>query len=115
MQKLLLQEHRKKMQANWNMPDSITKNNLEPVVKLFHAYGRGTWLFTEWDEESDQLFGLCDLGMGFPELGYACLGEMQHMQNRFGWQMIERDTSWSANMTLGEYADKARREQGISA
>jgi len=114
MQNLLLQEHRAKMQANWCLPDN-QKSNLEPVVKLFHAYGAGTWLFTEYDEASDQLFGLCDLGMGFPELGYACLGELQNMRNKMGWQMIERDIHWSAKMSLGEYADLACREQAISA
>ena len=115
MQKLLLKEHREIMQHNWNLPDSITKNQLEPVVKFFHPYGQGTWLFTEWDEESDRLFGLCDLGMGYPELGYAQLSEMQDMRNKMGWQMIERDIHWKAKMSIGEYADLARREQGISA
>ncbi len=115
MQKLLLKEHRDKMQANWDMPDSKAKNDLDPVVKFFHPYGRGTWLFTEWDEESDQLFGLCDLGMGFPELGYASLSEMQNMRTKMGWQMIERDIHWQPKMNIGKYTDQARREQSISA
>ena len=34
-----------------------------------------TWLLTEIDpDDHDHAFGLCDLGQGFPELGYvSCL------------------------------------------
>jgi hypothetical protein len=44
-----------------------------PVVKLFTPDAGATWLMTEaYPEGSDiRLFGLCDLGMGCPELGYA--------------------------------------------
>ena len=39
-----------------------------PVVKLFSPYMGGTWLLTELDpEEPDIAFGLCDLGVGFPD------------------------------------------------
>jgi hypothetical protein len=43
-----------------------------PVVKLFTPDAACTWLLTELGpDEPDYAFGLCDLGLGFPELG-AC-------------------------------------------
>src|SRR5471030_3223534 len=45
--------------------------DFEPVVKLFTPDGNATWLLTEIDNaEIDLAFGLCDLGLGSPELGY---------------------------------------------
>ena len=49
-----------------------------PVVKIFSPVGAATWLISEIDpREPDRLFGLCDLGLGFPELGYVSLTELQ--------------------------------------
>jgi hypothetical protein len=40
-----------------------------PAVKLFTPDGSATWLLTEADpDDPDRLFGLSDLGLGFPEL-----------------------------------------------
>jgi hypothetical protein len=33
-----------------------------------------TWLLTGLDTDTDLAFGLCDLGMGEPELAYVSLG-----------------------------------------
>ena len=52
-----------------------------PVVKLFYPAGGQTWLFTEMDpEQPDRVFGLCDLGFGHPELGWASLSEMEQVR-----------------------------------
>ena len=62
----------------------------DPVVwvKFFNAYGQGTWLITEYDGH-DRMFGLAD--MGYPELGYISLKELQSMERAPGVQQIERD------------------------
>jgi Protein of unknown function (DUF2958) len=40
------------------------------VVKLFNPTGAATWLLTEIDLDDETVaWGLCDLGMGFPEFG----------------------------------------------
>ena len=51
--------------------------------KLFTEPGSGQWWITEGEDiEIDgnvvdfHMFGLCDLGMGFPELGYVSLDEL---------------------------------------
>jgi hypothetical protein len=51
--------------------------DFEPVVKLFTPDGNATWLLTELNPDFDHLaFGLCDLGLGEPELGYVSLHEL---------------------------------------
>lgn len=53
-----------------------------PVVKLFNPTGAATWLLTELDADGDTLFGLCDLGFGFPELGSVSLAELASVKVR---------------------------------
>jgi Protein of unknown function (DUF2958) len=51
--------------------------DFEPVVKLFTTDGNATWLLTKLNPDFDHLaFGLCDLGLGEPELGYVSLHEL---------------------------------------
>jgi len=91
-----------------------SKDN-KPVVKLFTPWGNATWLISEIDpQDPDQLFGLCDLGMGCPELGWLSLSEIQSVKGPFGLK-IERDLHWSAKKTLVEYADEAREAGRIKA
>ena len=85
----------------------------KPVVKLFNPTGVGTWLISEIDD-NDIMFGLCDLGMGSPELGYVSLQELTEVELPFNMS-IERDIHWEASMSLVEYANKARKEQYINA
>ncbi len=52
-----------------------------PVVKLFTPDAGATWLLTEIDpDDHDRAFGLCDLGQGFPELGYVSLATLQSVR-----------------------------------
>ncbi len=86
-----------------------------PVVKFFDPCGASTWLITECDpEEPGQLFGLCDLGMGYPELGYVSLRELQIVRGKMGLRM-ERDQYFTARKTLSEYANDARETGRIQA
>jgi len=84
-----------------------------PVVKLFNPSGAATWLLTEIDpHDTDLAFGLCDLGMGFPELGYVSLSEIAGVKTVLGIP-IERDESFRATKTLSAYADEARKFERI--
>ncbi|MDQ0332919.1 hypothetical protein QFZ88_005301 [Mesorhizobium sp. YL-MeA3-2017] len=84
-----------------------------PVVKLFNPVGRATWLLTELDADGDTLFGLCDLGFGFPELGSVSLAELQSVKGPIGIG-IERDLSFAARFPLSVYAEAARRGSRIT-
>jgi hypothetical protein len=50
--------------------------DFKPVVKLFTPDAQYTWLLTELDPDGGLAFGLCDLGLGCPELGYVSLIEI---------------------------------------
>ena len=73
---------RPQLLANGRDPDA----DHVPLIKLFNPCGAATWLISEiqpYDE--DVLFGLCDLGMGFPEIGPVSLSELQSVKGRLGW------------------------------
>jgi hypothetical protein len=80
-----------------------------PVVKLFNPCGAATWLLTELDpDDPDIAFGLCDLGMGYPELGSVSLSELESVRGPLGLG-IERDRHFTATKTLSAYACEAHR------
>ena len=90
-------------------------SSLRPVLKLFTPWGGATWLITECDpDEEDRLFGLCDLNLGFPELGYVSLAELQSLRGPAGLR-VERDRHFDATMSLAAYADAARASGHIAA
>jgi len=78
-----------------------------PIVKFFNPVGAASWLFTELDSDGDTLFGLCDLGFGFPELGCASLSEIASVRLPLGLT-IERDLHFAAKHPLSVYAEAAR-------
>jgi Protein of unknown function (DUF2958) len=108
--KLLTQDQRERMLANgqFNAGRERTRD-FEPVVKLFCPWGGATWLLSELDPECpDIAFGLCDIGMGFPELGSVSLAELASVTGPGGLR-IERDRYFSPTKTLAAYADEANQ------
>ena len=69
------------------------------MVKFFTPDAQATWYITEGEPEGDDwlFFGLCDLGLGFPELGYVLLSELTEIRGRFGLP-IERDRHYSGTL-----------------
>lgn len=88
--------------------------DFEPVVKFFNPCGAATWLISELDEDGDTMFGLCDLGFGYPELGSVSLAELKSVSCGFGLK-IERDMWFKANKTLTAYWKEARQKGHIAA
>jgi hypothetical protein len=83
--------------------------DFEPVVKLFNPTGAATWLLTELDPEEPTIaWGLCDLGMGFPEFGTVSLTELAEFRGRFGLG-IERDLHFQAKGPISRYIDAANK------
>lgn len=79
-----------------------------PVVKLFTPDANCTWLLTELEpDDPDIAFGLCDLGLGFPELGCVSLPELKALRGRLGLP-VERDLHFAPMHTLCVYAEAAR-------
>lgn len=106
--KLITKEIEKKLKANEGL------DNCYPVVKLFSPVSSATWLITEMHEDGDTLFGLCDLGMGFPELGTVSLRELESVTLPLGLK-IERDLYFEADKRIDSYYEEARKEGYIDA
>jgi hypothetical protein len=81
--------------------------DFKPVVKLFTPDAQCTWLLTELGLD-DIAFGLRDLGLGCPELGYVSMHELRDLRGPFGLP-IERDEHFDADKPLSAYADEALR------
>jgi hypothetical protein len=76
------------------------------------GFAQCTRLLTELDPDRELAFGLCDLGMGEPELGYVSLTELRTVRGRLGLP-VERDLPFDADKTLAVYADEARERGHI--
>jgi DUF2958 family protein len=107
--KLLTNEIRERLLANGREPD----RDRPPVLKVFNPSGGQTWLIVEADpEEPDILFGLCDLGHGFPELGSVRLSELEAVRGRCGLP-LERDIHFVGKYPISVYTRAAQAHGGI--
>lgn len=104
-----------RMQLLVNGQQSLDNENFDPppVVKLFTPDAGATWLLTEIaPDDHDHAFGLCDLGQGFPELGYVSLAELQSVRGPLGLP-VERDLHFAATQPISAYAREARLAERI--
>ncbi|MDQ0589906.1 DUF2958 domain-containing protein [Variovorax paradoxus] len=108
MTKLITDEQRALLLANGRKSVENPHFDPLPAVKLFTPNAGATWLLTEIDpDDQDIAFGLCDLGQGFPELGYVSLTELEGLRGRWGLP-IERDLYFMADKPISGYAREAR-------
>lgn len=106
MQSLLTVADRVALLVNGLHPD----RDHPPVCKLFTPDGAATWLLSECDpDDPDRLFGLCDLGLGFPELGWCNLEEISALLP------VERDQTFVSDKPLFTYAEEACAAGRITA
>ena len=74
-----------------------------------------TWLLSEIDPLApDRAFGLCDLGLGMPELGYVSLTEIAALRGPLRLP-VECDSGFVAEQPLSAYSTDARHHQRIIA
>lgn len=107
---LITEDIKTRLLANW----TDEHEDHQPVAKFFDPTGAATWLITEMSPvDNDILYGLCDLGMGFPELGYVSLGELESIKGLAGLG-IERDIHFEAQYPLSVYAEAARRAGSVT-
>ena len=82
----------------------VELRSFQPAVKLFNPCGSGTWYLTEMiPEDHSTVFGLADLGLGFPEMGYISLRELEEIELPYGMR-IERDIHWTTDQTIEQLA-----------
>lgn len=78
-----------------------------PVVKLFTPDAGATWLLASLDPENPDIgFGLCDLGVGSPEMGSVFLTEIEEIRGALGLR-VERDLYFVGCKPLSVYAAEA--------
>jgi Protein of unknown function (DUF2958) len=108
MTKLITDEQRAQLLANGRQ--SLEQENFDsaPVVKLFTQDAGATWLLSEIDpDDQDHAFGLCDLGLGYPELGWVSLAEIATLRGGLGLP-VERDLHFRPEKSISTYAREAR-------
>lgn len=89
--------------------------DLTPVVKFFTPDGSATWLITLSEpDEPDLLYGLCDLGLGYPETGYVRLSELASARGPLGLP-VERDRHFKATKPLSGYLKDALNAGHLAA
>jgi len=111
--KLLTMSQRAKLLDNGRRQAAVKGTSAEldfpPVVKLFDPCGAATWLLTEIDPDDEFVaWGLCDLGMGFPEFGTVSLEELAAYRGRLGLG-IERDLYFTPRAPISVYIDAANK------
>jgi hypothetical protein len=116
---LLTQTIREKLLRNGRIRQTLeaegrAEADFIPVVKLFTPDAACTWLLTEIDPDDDDIaFGLCDLGMGFPELGSVSLRELTALRGKLGLP-VERDLHFAPTHTISVFARAARIAEAIT-
>ena len=113
--KLLTTSQRETLIANFRQnQQNLGETDHWPVVKLFTPDANATWLLTEFDPVEELLFGLCDLGLGLPELGYVALAELTELRGPFGLA-VECDRYWQPEGPLSAYVEDTTRRGHIQA
>jgi hypothetical protein len=84
-----------------------------PVVKLFTPDAQATWLIYDIDPTNpDRAYALCDLGLGYPEMGAVSLAEIAAIRGHLRLP-VERDRSFSTDFPISAWADAARAKGRI--
>ena len=103
--------------ANWTHGQDerrTVSHDPVPVMRLHGQLGPAEWLITERStNEPDILFGLCDLGMGFPEIGYVSLSELKSVAIAGAFKIV-REVGFTATFPISVYAQAARLNSGIT-
>lgn len=92
--------------------DTKDASEVQVIVRYFTPSGAATWYVTEYDPETGLMFGLADLGLGYPELGYFSLRELEEYRGLFGLG-VERDL-YMHEMTLQDAMDRQNGTYGAA-
>jgi hypothetical protein len=111
---LITAEQRIQLIANGQARADGQELDPEPVVRLFTPDAHATWLLTELDPaDGDTAFGLCDLGLGLPELRRVRLSELASVRGPLDVP-IARDLYFVAQRPMSEYVRLARLNGSIT-
>jgi len=83
-----------------------------PVVKLYTPDAGAVWLLTELAADGNLAFGLCDAGLGAPELAHVALSDLEKMRGPRGLAVVP-DSHFAARQPLSAYYRQALRDGSI--
>lgn len=85
-----------------------------PVVKLYTPDAHAVWLLTELDPaDSDTAYGLCDAGIGWPDLGQIRLSDLEDIRGPKGMQ-VARDPYFTSKHSPSECFRRAKAVGSIN-
>ena len=88
--------------------DPLMRFDPYPVVKLFTPDANARWLLVKIDpDDPDLAYGLCDPGLGTPELGYVRISELESLRGLLRLR-VEQDRQFEACWPISVYAERAR-------
>jgi hypothetical protein len=111
---LITDEQRLQLLANGEAAAQGRRGDFYPVVKLFTPDAHATWLLTELEPaDGDRAYGLCDVGLGAPELAHVKLSDLEAIR---GPQKlpVKRDLHFKPRRSLSEYAVLAIKDGSIN-
>lgn len=112
MDTLFTVEQLEKLKHNGS-PENYDQDHA-PVVMLTLPFTNCVWLLSEINpEEPDIAFGLCDLGMGFPELGYVSIHELLGIEDPVLGMRVCNNRLFKGEYTMSAYANAARAAERI--
>lgn len=103
--KLLTKEILKKFPAIGDTGDKDAAD-VPIIAKFFIASSSATWYATEYNPDTNEMFGFAEILPGCGELGYFNFNEIKDLRGKFGLG-LERDLYFNA--TLREVIDGTKR------
>lgn len=111
---LITPEQRAQLLANGHARADDAQTDLWPVVRLFTPDAHAIWLLAALDPaDGDTTWGLCDVGIGMPELGSIKLSDLATI---VGPQRlpVRRDLHFHAMRPMSEYLRLAQDNGSIT-
>lgn len=84
-----------------------------PVLKLHTLDAGAVWLLTELTADGDTAYGLCDAGLGQPELGSVKLSALADVRGPQGLRIVA-DPNFRPRQSLSAYLAEAQRDGSIN-
>lgn len=113
MNPLVTDDDRAQLLANGHARAAAHDFDPMPVVKLFTPDAHAIWLLAALDPtDGDTAWGLCDVGIGMPELGTVRLSDLASIVGPLN-RPVQRDLYFHATRPLSEYTRLARLNGSI--
>ncbi|KWR88151.1 DUF2958 domain-containing protein [Cupriavidus sp. IDO] len=110
---LITAEQRAQLLANGQAYVAGYAGDPLPVVRLFTPDAHATWLLAALDPaDGDTAYGLCDVGIGMPELGHVKLSDLASIVGPLK-RPILRDLYFRPTRPLSAYAQLAQLDGSI--